>query len=110
MDSEIVFQPLYPDTGAPLFDDGVIAEREESNFHIEFHQRDVTDGTRSPWKVPVDAVSESFHEVITIAEKIESTVQPLRTRTMMRCGRKHTELVREGGRGRVGGCSSRCQR
>ena len=41
--SEILFQPLHPDTGAPSHDECVIAVREEPTSHLEFHQRDVTD-------------------------------------------------------------------
>ena len=41
--SEIVFQPLHPDTGAPSHDERVIAVREEPNLHLEFYRRDVTD-------------------------------------------------------------------
>ena len=33
--------------------------REEPNMHPEFNQRDVTDGTLSPLKLPVDVVSKS---------------------------------------------------
>jgi hypothetical protein len=75
--SEIVFQPLHPDTGAPLHEERVIAVREEPNLHLEFYQRDVTDGMRSPWKLPVDVVSKSFQEVVKVAQKLENTVQPV---------------------------------
>merc|ERR1712135_273167 len=55
----------------------VIAVREEPNLHLEFYQRDVTDGMRSPWKLPVDVVSKSFQEVVKVAQKIENTMQPV---------------------------------
>ena len=55
--SEIVFRPLHPDTGAPSHDERVVAVREEPNLHLEFYQRDVTDGMRTPWKLPVDVVN-----------------------------------------------------
>merc|ERR1712136_735327 len=75
--SEIVFQPLHPDTGAPVHEERVIAVREEPNLHLEFYQRDVTDGMRSPWNLPVDVVSKSFQEVVKVAQKLESKVQPV---------------------------------
>ena len=43
--------------------DRVIAVREARNLQLEFFQRDVTDGVRSPWKLPVDVVSKSFHVI-----------------------------------------------
>ena len=51
--------------------------REKPNFHLEFCLRDVTDGRRSPWKLPVGGLEEIFLEVITVAKKIESTTQPV---------------------------------
>ena len=46
--SEIVFQSLHPDTGAPLHEERVTAVREEPNVHLEFYLQGVTDGMRSP--------------------------------------------------------------
>ena len=51
-----------------------------TTFAPEFYQRDVTDGTRSPWKLPVSRgveVSKSFHEVVKVARKRVNTMQPL---------------------------------
>ena len=72
------------------------AVREETSLHPEFHQRDVTDGTLSPWKLPVDVVSKSFQEVVKVAQKLENAVQLVcglgflssawRTSTTMCCG------------------------
>ena len=46
--SEIVFQSLHPDTGAPSHGERVTAVREKPNLHLEFHLQGVTDGMRSP--------------------------------------------------------------
>ena len=35
--NEIVFQPLHPETGAPLHDEHVIAVQEEPSLHLEFN-------------------------------------------------------------------------
>ena len=43
--SEIVFQPMYPDTSDPLHDESVIAVREETNLHLLL-PRDVTDDSQ----------------------------------------------------------------
>ena len=45
--SKIVFQPLEPDTGAPLHQERVIAVRQESNVHFEVYLRNVTGGMRT---------------------------------------------------------------
>ena len=73
--SEIVFQPLHLDTGAPLHEERVIAVREEPSLHLELYQRDITDGMRSPWKFPVLVVSKSFQEVVKITRKLENTMR-----------------------------------
>ena len=52
----------------------MIAERTR-NGTFEPHQRDVTDGVQPPWKLLVDVVPKSSHEVITVTKKIENTVQ-----------------------------------
>ena len=44
--------------------------------HLEFYQRDVTHGMLSPWKLPVDVVSKGFREVVKVAQKLETAVQP----------------------------------
>ena len=95
--SETVLQALHPDTGKQLHDERVTAVREEPDFHREVYLRDVTYGMPSPWKLPVDVVSQSFQDLIKVAEEIESAVQPvigfgfhsylpMRTTTTMRCG------------------------
>ena len=40
----------------------MIAIGKKRNLHLVFYQRDVTDGMRTPWKLPVDVVSKSFHD------------------------------------------------
>ena len=53
--SETVLQSLDPAIGASLHSERVFAVREEPAFvHLDFHQRDVTDGMSLFWKVPVD--------------------------------------------------------
>ena len=43
--SEIVFEPMYPDTSDPLHDESVIAVREELNLHLVL-PREVTDDSQ----------------------------------------------------------------
>ena len=57
--SEIVFQSLHPNTGAPLHEERVTGVREEANLHLEFYLQGVTDGMRSPWKLLVGGLEES---------------------------------------------------
>ena len=45
--SEVSFQPLYSDTGAPLREERVITVRKMPDLHLEFYQRGVTDGVRT---------------------------------------------------------------
>ena len=73
----IAFQSSHPDNGAPLHEERVIAVRDEPNLHYELHQRHAIGGVQPPWKLLVDVVSNSFHEVITVAKKIENTTQPV---------------------------------
>ena len=47
------------------------------NLHIEFFQRDVRGGVRTPWKLPV-GVMQSFQEVV----KLHRTVQMIQTMTL----------------------------
>ena len=63
-----MFQPLYPATGAPLHNERVIAIQEQTNLHLKFHLRDVTDGVLSLQKVPVDVVSQSCQELLKSCE------------------------------------------
>ena len=62
---KIVFQPLHPDTGAPLHEERVITVREEAKLRPEFHLQDVTDGTRSPW-ISCSLGVKEFPEVVNI--------------------------------------------
>ena len=43
------------------------AHRDEAKLHLEFHQRDFADGTRSLLKLPADMDSKSVQEVIILA-------------------------------------------
>ena len=52
-------EPSRADIGATLHDEHVIAGREERIFQ----KRNVKDGMRSLWKLPVDVVSKNFQEV-----------------------------------------------
>ena len=45
--SEVSFQPLYSDIGAPLREERVITVRKKPNLNLEFYQRGVTDGVRT---------------------------------------------------------------
>ena len=45
--SEVSFQPLYSDTGAPLHEERVITVRQKPNPYLEFYQRGVTDEVRA---------------------------------------------------------------
>ena len=45
--SEVSFQPVYSDTGAPLRQKRVKTVRKKPNLHLEFYQRGVTDGVRT---------------------------------------------------------------
>ena len=49
--SEILFQPMYSDTGAPLHEERVITVRKKPNLHLELCQQDVTCGMRTPDRV-----------------------------------------------------------
>ena len=95
--SEIVFQPLHPETGASIH-----VERVDCNggldLHLHFYLRGVTDEIRPHWKLLVDLVRKSLLEVFNVAWKLENAVQPVvvlvsihlprRTSTTRRCGRR----------------------
>ena len=57
-----------------LHEKRVIAVREEPNLHIVFCQRDVPDGMRTPWKLPVDASRCRVNEFadLTTSELLQS--------------------------------------
>ena len=46
--SEIVFQPMYSDTGAPLHDERVTTVRKKPNLHPELYHQEVTGRMRTP--------------------------------------------------------------
>ena len=50
----------------------VIAVREEHNSHIVFYKRDVPEGMRTPWKLPVDVVSKSFLECVNLFKEFKT--------------------------------------
>ena len=50
--------------------------RKVPKLHLEFYQRDITDGALSPWKLPVGVVSESFLEVVKVAQ-VQPVVGPI---------------------------------
>ena len=62
--SEIVFQPVHYDTGAPLHEERVITVRKKTNLHLELYQRNVTGGRRTPDRVlwlPARDTTCAFH-------------------------------------------------
>ena len=66
--SEMDFQPLHPDTGARLHD--------EPNLDLEFYRRTATDGMQSPCTSCCCGL-EISQVVVTVAKKIENSVQPV---------------------------------
>ena len=74
--SKIVFQPLVPDTGAPLHEKFVFAVRQEFNVHFEFYLRNVTGGMRTLWKLLV-LVSQSAQEAVRWREAREHNAPSL---------------------------------
>ena len=52
--------------------------REEPKLHLEFYQRNITDGALSPRKLPVEMVSKSLQEMVAVAQKLETAVQLVR--------------------------------
>ena len=95
--SEIVFQPLHPETGASIHVERVDCSG-GLDLHLHFYLRGVTDEIRPHWKHPVDLVRKSLLEVFNVAWKLENAVQPVwvwvsihlprRTSTTRRCGRR----------------------
>ena len=65
--SEIVFQPLRPETGASKHVERVIAAA-VFVLHLHFYLRGVTDGTRPHWKLPVVLVRKCLLEVVNFKE------------------------------------------
>ena len=56
MASEIVFQPLHPESGALLHNERAIAVPEEPILHLELYWRDVTGDMRLLWNVLVHVI------------------------------------------------------
>ena len=71
--SEVSFQPLCSDTGAPLREERVVTVRKKPNLHLEFYQRGVTDGVRTHIHfVCFDAKDPTNEEVLVRMQKCES--------------------------------------
>ena len=47
--ARLCFKLVYPDPGAPLHEERMIAVCAVSKLHLEFYQRDVTDGMTLFW-------------------------------------------------------------
>ena len=87
--SEIVFQPVYPDTSDPLHDESVIAVREEPNLHLLL-PRDVTDNSKHvTLHVPLTAEDQGSHQRESAHEVVE------------RCHAGQRGVPRRGARDRV---------
>merc|ERR1712157_176854 len=54
--NEIVYQPIDLETGLPQIEERVIAIKNDPHLHLEYYQRDLSDGMRSPWAVPVNVL------------------------------------------------------
>ena len=57
-------------------------EQQLDSSAVEHNQRCVTDGMRSPWKLPLRGASKSFQKLITVAKKLENEVQPVNESTL----------------------------
>jgi len=75
--SEIVFQPMDLDTGKPKHLERVIAVKEEPFLHLEYYQRDLTDGMRSHWSVPAKTLREKCDKLIKMAKELDGTTEPI---------------------------------
>ena len=73
--SEIVFQPLHPDTGAPVHEERVIAVREEPNCTLSSTSVISLMECGQPWTCLVLVVSKSFQKMVKITRKLENTVR-----------------------------------
>ena len=91
------FLTLWWSLGGVLYDERLIAVREEPVWYPEFSQRNVTDGMLSSWKLPGGVVSQicsgswsklrrSLSTPCSLLFGGVSTNLPLRTSTTMRCG------------------------
>ena len=81
--SQIVFQLVLPDTGAPTREEQVDVARAEPHLHLEFYLRDVTGGMRSPWTFRVDVVSKSFQDALVLVRVHGCSCLPRACRRML---------------------------
>ena len=55
-----------------------------TRLQVEHDRRDVTDGMRTPWKLPVDIASKSFQELIRVANLVIGLSEEIRVFSVMR--------------------------
>merc|ERR1712176_1748409 len=75
--NEIVYQPIDLETGLPQIKERVIAIKNDPHLHLEYYQRDLSDGMRSPWAVPVNVLTGTVDKLIEIAKVMDETVEPV---------------------------------
>merc|ERR1712137_25917 len=75
--NEIVYQPIDLETGVPQIEERVIAIKNDPHLHLEYYQRDLSDGMRSPWAVPVSVLTGAVDKLIEIAKVMDDTVEPV---------------------------------
>jgi len=75
--NEMVFQPINLETGVPQIEERVIAIKTDPHLHIEYYQRDLSDGMRSPWALPVSVLKETVEKLLKVAKDLDATVEPV---------------------------------
>jgi len=75
--SEIVYQPMNIETDKPSHQERVIAIKEEPFLHLEYYQRELTDGMRSSWTAPVSALRTKVDKLIKVAKQLDGTTEPI---------------------------------
>merc|ERR1712174_84675 len=75
--NEIVYQPIDLETGLPQIEERVIAIKNDPHLHLEYYRRDLSDGMRSPWAVPVNVLTGTVDKLIEIAKVMDETVEPV---------------------------------
>merc|ERR1711937_24120 len=75
--NEIVYQPIDLETGLPQIKERVIAIKNDPYLHLEYYQRDLSDGMRSPWGLPVSVLQESVDKLVEMAKVLDKTVEPV---------------------------------
>jgi len=75
--NEMVYQPIHLETGVPQIEERVIAIKTDPHLHLEYYQRDLSDGMRSPWMVPESVLKVAVDKLIEIAKSLDATVEPL---------------------------------